>query len=151
MTSVKDDLPAAVAADIKGSLPEMMQAPDANSVFAGFLSAVAKDCLNAGAAMIGHIKANVRSGEEMLSISSTNDKGDVRTRTSFSDNVDVYEMTVNVIVYGVDEKTISKILETRRADLGDNTMTIFSDTGCKDPECGDPDCADKAHRLIRID
>jgi hypothetical protein len=100
--------------------------------------------------MIGHIKANVRSGEEMLSISSTNDKGDVRARTAFSNDVDRYEMTVNVIVYGVNEETISAILEKRRADLGENTMTIFSDTGCKDPECADPDCADRAHRVIKI-
>jgi len=150
MTSIKEDLPSAVAADINGSFAESMQASDANSAFSGFLSAVAKDCLNAGAVMIGHIKANVRSGEELLSISSTNDRGDVRIRTSFSDRVSAYEMTVNVIVYGIDERAICCILETRRNSLGNNTMTIFSDTGCRDPECGDPDCTDKAHRVIRI-
>jgi hypothetical protein len=100
--------------------------------------------------MVGHIKANVRSGDGMLSISSTNDRGDVRTRMAFSDPVDGYGMTVNVIVYGIDERTVSGILETRRAGLGENTMMIHSDTGCKDPACGDPYCADKAHRLIRI-
>ena len=150
MTSIREDLPSAVAADIEGSFPGKITASDANSIFMTFLSAVARDCLGAGAVMIGHIKANIRSGGEMLSISSTNDRGDVRARSSFSAAVERYSMTVNVIVYGVGETMISAILETRRKALGKNKMTVLSDTGCKDPECGDPDCADKAHRIIRI-
>jgi len=150
MTSVKEDLPSAVAANIKGTFAKETKAPDAETMFAGFMSETVRDCVRAGAAMIGHVKANIRSGNEFLSISSTTDDGNVRNRKGFSSDVKDYEMTVNVIVYGIDEVMISKILETRRRDLGKNSMTIYSDTGCKDPECEDPDCIDRAHRLIKI-
>jgi hypothetical protein len=83
MTSVTEDLPSAVAAEINGSL-KGMPASDAITLFTGFLSAVAKDCIGSGAVMVGHIKANVRSGDGMLSLSSTNDRGDVRVRMAFS-------------------------------------------------------------------
>lgn len=150
MTAIEEDRPAAVAADINGSFSPSVKAEDANKKFMDFLSIVVKDCVSAGAVMIGHVKANVRSNGEMLSMSSTTDNGAVRTRSVFSLPVEKYEMTVNVIVYGLDEVAISKILNNRIGMLGKPSIEIVSETGCQDPECDDPDCKSAAHRVITI-
>ena len=151
MTSERDDLPAAVAADINGTFKKTISCDEANNTFIDFLSNVTKDCAAAGAVMIGHVKANVRSGNEMLAINSTTEDGHVRIRSQFSSDVSEYTMTINVIVYGVVEKRISEILDKRRSTLGMNKMKIYSDTGCTDPKCSDPECVDNAHRIIKLE
>ena len=151
MTAIREDLPAAVAADINGKFKSALSSDLANDVFMEFLSYVTKDCAAAGALMIGHVKANVRSGNEMLAINSTTMDGHVRIRSQFSSDVSEYTMTINVIVYGVVEKKISEILNARRSVLGKNKMKIYSDTGCTDPKCEDPACIADAHRVIKLE
>ena len=151
MTAVKEDQPAVVAADINGKFKQTLICNDANDRFIEFLSNVTKDCAAAGAIMIGHVKANVRSGDEMLAINSTTADGHVRIRSQFSSDVTEYSMTINVIVYGVAEKNISEMLNTRRSTLGINKMKIYSDTGCTDPKCEDPACVADAHRIIKLE
>jgi len=116
------------------------------------LGSIATDCVAAGAWMVGHIKANVRSNGELLSISSTTVDGNVRRRYEFSSPVNDYSMTVNVIVYGTERRRTAEILADNigRA-LGDIEMKIHSEIGCEDPACRDPACRDDGHdRIIRI-
>jgi hypothetical protein len=144
---IREDIPAAVAADANGVFIPKRRADEANHIFTEFLSYVTKDCVESGAVMIGHIKANVRSGDEMLSISSTTGDGNVRARLSFLSDVGEFDMTLNVIVYGIGERTISGIIADRGRMLGIYDMCAVPH-GCPDPECSDPECADHA-RIIR--
>jgi hypothetical protein len=153
MTEDEQFIPSAIAATVSGRLPDEMDAKDANGLFGSMLSSVTKDCVKAGSWMIGHIKANVRSGNEFLSMSSTTDDGDVRMRYSFTKSVKDYSMTVNVIVYGVERHSVAGILVSNvRQTLGSADIEVHSEVGCEDPECHDPMCQDKDHkRIITID
>ena len=149
MTSDEDLIPAAIAAVASGSLLQVANADDANRIFSSIIENVAKDCVKAGSWMIGHIKANVRSGGELLSVSSTTDDGNVRYRYSFKKDVKDYSMTVNVIVYGIERHTAAEILISNMRKALDNVdIQVRSETGCEDPECGDPMCRDEGHRRI---
>jgi hypothetical protein len=113
------------------------------------LSSIAKDCVTAGSTMIGHIKANVRSGDQMLSMSSTTDDGNVRCRFLFSGDVKEYSMTVNVIVYGIERRRTAEILVSNvRKALKDVTIEVHSEVGCEDPECNDPMCQRDEHKRV---
>jgi hypothetical protein len=103
--------------------------------------------------MIGHIKANVRSGDEMLSMSSTTDNGNVRCRSLFAGGVHEYSMTANVIVYGLERRRVAEILVSNvKRTLGDVDIEVHSEVGCEDPGCKDPMCQDKDHRrIIKLD
>ena len=151
MTAEREDLPSAVAADIKGDFRPPLTADEANLRFTGFLADVTRDCAKAGAVMIGHVKANARSGKEMLSMNSTTEDGNVRTRSKFTSDVKEYTMTINVIIYGITEEIISQILDRRCTILGRNSIKVYSDTGCKDPKCNDPACKLDAHRIIKLE
>lgn len=151
MTSEKEDLPSAVVVSAEGSFPKTVSGPEATRIFTEFLAEVTRDCAAAGATMIGHVKANIRSEGEMMSISSTTEDGNVRKRSVFEKDVKGYRMTVNVIVYGIDENTITRMIKKREIMLGTVKMEISSETQCNDPECDDPDCGDPAHRIIRIE
>jgi len=146
MTSDAELIPSAIAATGTGSLPDHT---DANTLFSDMIRNIALDCVKAGSWMIGHIKANIRSGDELLSISSTTDDGKARRRCEFSKDVKDYSMTVNVIVYGVERHKVAGILVSNvRRSLGDVDMTVHSEVGCEDPECSDPACQDKDHRRV---
>jgi len=149
MTSDQEFIPSAIAATLSGSFSAPMSADDANGLFSKFLSKVTTDCAEAGAWMIGHIKANVRSGEGFLSISSTTDDGNVRMRLSFTGPVKEYSMTVNVIVYGVDRQTTAKILVSDvKGMLACDNIVVHSEIGCEDPECEDPMCRNEDHKRV---
>ncbi|MDR2866440.1 MAG: hypothetical protein LBV13_03440 [Methanomassiliicoccaceae archaeon] len=152
MTDDEEFIPSAIAATAAGSLRTVTDADDANALFMGMLKNVTVDCVKEGSWMIGHIKANVRSSDEMLSMSSTTDDGNVRCRSSFTVPVKDYSITVNVIVYGVERHRAAGILVSdMRAALGDIDITVHSEVGCEDPGCSDPACQDKDHeRIITI-
>jgi len=153
MTTDEEFIPSAIAATISGSFPSIKEADEANNIFTRFLSDITLDCVKAGSWMIGHIKANVRSNNELLSMSSTTDDGNVRIRYKFSGNVKDYSMTVNVIVYGIERYKAAEILVLNvKRSLGNADTEIHSEVGCEDPECNDPLCRDKDHkRIINIE
>jgi len=153
MTADKEFIPSAIAATVSGSFPSAIGADDANTMFSRMLSKVTVGCAEAGAWMIGHIKANIRSGNGFLSISSTTDDGNVRARAEFTDPVKDYSMTVNVIVYGIDRRRTAEILVSNVKDmLPFAEIEVHSEVGCEDPDCEDPMCQDKDHkRVITID
>jgi hypothetical protein len=146
-------IPSAIAATASGSLPSVTKAEDANILFSNILSNIAKECAGAGSWMIGHIKANIRSDGELLSIGSTTEEGKVRHRCSFEKDVKDYSMTLNVIVYGLERHMTAEILVSNvRNVLGDIDIEVHSEVGCEDPECGDPMCQDEGHqRIITIE
>lgn len=149
MTEDVNMIPSAIAATAKGSLPIATNAEAANRLFSDMLKAVTKDCVKAGSWMIGHIKANVRTDNELLSMSSTTDDGNVRSRCSFTKGVKDYSMTVNVIVYGVERHKVAEILVSdMKKALGDIEITVHSEMGCEDPGCNDPVCQDKDHKRV---
>ena len=152
MTEDGQFIPSAIAATAKGSLRRVLSAGDANELFSSMLRRMTLDCVEAGSWMIGHIKANVRSGDEMLSMSSTTDDGNVRLRYSFGKDVKDYAMTANLIVYGVERHKAAEIFVTNvKRTLGDAETEVHSEIGCEDPGCSDPMCSDAGHeRIIKI-
>ena len=149
MTADKEFIPAAIAATAGGSFASHMSADGANALFAGMLRNIVLGCVDAGSTMIGHIKANIRSGDELLAMSSTTDDGNVRCRYKFSKGVKDYTMTVNVIVYGIERRTAAEILARSVKDvLGNADLKIHSEVGCEDPECNDPMCQRDEHKRI---
>ncbi|MCL2143229.1 MAG: hypothetical protein FWH44_03115 [Methanomassiliicoccaceae archaeon] len=149
MTDDADLIPAAVAAVASGSFSPSLKADAAVRIFRGMLRDIALDCVTSGSAMIGHIKANVRSGDEMMSMSSTTDDGNVRCRSVFAKDVSEYSMTVNVIVYGIENRKAAEILVPNVRKISDDVkITVHSEIGCEDPECKDPLCQDEAHKRI---
>jgi len=149
LTSDAEFIPSAIAATLTGSFPAPVSADDANEIFSKLLSKVTIGCAEAGAWMIGHIKANVRSGEGFLSISSTTDDGNVRMRSAFTDPVKEYSMTVNVIVYGIDRQRTAEILVSNvEGMLECENMIVHSEIGCEDPDCNDPMCRNEEHRRV---
>ena len=153
MTSDAEFIPAAIAATASGSLRKAAKADAANKLFKDMLRDVTLGCVKAGSTMIGHIKANIRSGNDMLSISSTTDDGNVRPRSVFKNDVKDYSMTVNVIVYGLERRKVAEILVSNvKRILGNVNLTVHSEVGCEDPECKDPMCQRDEHkRIITID
>jgi hypothetical protein len=149
LTSDQEFIPSAIAATLSGSFPSTVNADDANGLFSKLLSKVTIGCAEAGAWMIGHIKANIRSGEGFLSISSTTDDGNVRMRSAFTGPVKDYSMTVNVIVYGIDRQTTAEILVSDVKEmLACENAVVHSQIGCEDPDCGDPMCRDEDHKRV---
>jgi hypothetical protein len=149
VTSDAEFIPAAIAATASGAFPSALAADEANALFAGMLRDVALGCVGAGSSMIGHIKANVRSGNELLSMSVTTDDGNVRSRYRFGNGVHGYSMTVNVIVYGIERHKAAEILVSNvRRVLGGVSIEVHSEVGCEDPECDDPMCARDEHKRI---
>ena len=148
MTDEEELIPTAIAADAYGSVGSM-PADAANSMFKEFIGSVTRGCVKAGSKMIGHIKANVRSGGELLSMSSTTDDGNVRCRSLLANEVNDYSLTVNVIVYGLDRRTAARILaENAERILTDVKIKIYSESGCEEPDCGDPMCSNKDHKRV---
>jgi len=149
VTSDAEFIPAAIAATATGSFASLMKADGANALFGKMLRGIAVGCVNAGSAMIGHIKANVRANDEFLSMSSTTDDGNVRFRYRFTKDVKDYTMTVNVIVYGIERHKAAEILVSNmKGTLGNVNVEIHSEIGCEDPECGDPMCQRDEHKRI---
>jgi hypothetical protein len=152
VTEDEDFIPAAVAAVVTGSLPVLTEAKEANELFSLLIHDITLDCVKAGSWMIGHIKANVRSGNDLLSMSSTTDDGNVRSRCILTNMIKDYSMTVNVIVYGVERRNAAEILVSNvKKALGNVRIEVHSEVGCEDPKCRDPMCRDMDHkRLIDI-
>jgi len=149
VTSDKEFIPAAIAATGKGSFASSKSAEAANSLFIGMLRDIALGCVNAGSTMIGHIKANIRSGGELLAMSSTTDDGNVRSRYTFAKEVKDYTMTVNVIVYGIERYKAAEILVSNvKKALSNVDIEVHSEVGCEDPECNDPLCQRDEHKRI---
>ena len=149
MTADKEFIPSAIAATVTGSFPSAISADDANDMFSLLLHDVTIGCVEAGSWMIGHIKANVRSGNELLSVSCTTDNGNVRRRYVFAGSVKGYSMTVNVIVYGIERHRTAEILVLNvKKVLGDVHIEVHSEVGCEDPKCEDPMCQDKDHKRV---
>ena len=132
-----------------GSFASALKAEDANVLFSEILSGIAKECMKEGALMIGHIKANVRSGGEMLSLSCTTGDGNVRPRSSFTKDVRNYSMTMNVIVYGTERRRTAEIAVSNiKKALGSVITEVYSEAGCEDPGCDDPMCRNEDHKRI---
>ena len=149
MTADTEFIPSAIAATASGSLEPAMNADGANELFSSLLRNVAVECVGAGAWMIGHIKANIRSGNELLSISCTTDDGNVRRRYSFAGTVKDYSMTVNVIVYGIERHRTAEILVSNMQRMfGRTDIKVHSEVGCEDPGCSDPMCQDADHKRV---
>ncbi|MCL1904658.1 MAG: hypothetical protein FWG19_00860, partial [Methanomassiliicoccaceae archaeon] len=66
----------------------------------------------------------------------------------FTDTVNGYSMTVNVIVYGLDRYEVARILSSNAGKMLGTVPKIYSELGCEDPECGDPMCRNADHRRI---
>ncbi|MDR0791351.1 MAG: hypothetical protein LBE47_02300 [Methanomassiliicoccaceae archaeon] len=149
MTDDIEFIPAAIAATAEGSLRSATSAKDANELFSSMLRDITLDCVKAGSWMIGHIKANVRSCDDLLSMSSTTDDGNVRCRCVLTNDIKEYSMTVNVIVYGLERHSVAEILVSNvRRVLGNVDIEVHSEVGCEDPKCKDPLCQDTDHKRI---
>ena len=151
MTADEEFIPSVIATTASGSFPEVMSAGSANELFSKTLNDVTVDCVKAGARMIGHIKANIRSVDDFLSMSSTTDDGNVRFRSMFMNDVKEYSMTINAIVYGLDRYRMAEIIVSNmKRMLAGVEIEVHSEVGCEDPGCRDPLCQNKSHKRINV-
>lgn len=136
MNRAGNDLPSVSAVRIEGDLGGMAPA-EAGSLLSGLLTDIAKECVSAGSVMIGHIKGNFFSGNEMLSVSCTNDEGIVGYKSRFASPVSGYEAVLNAIVYGLDAHMLEDIT-VRQAESLPGTVSIEVLEGlCRNIECED--------------
>ncbi|MDD4245128.1 MAG: hypothetical protein PHI62_03030 [Candidatus Methanomethylophilaceae archaeon] len=146
MTQDAPFIPTVLVMELSGNMggtsPE-----EAVSLFSRAVSDTASGCARAGGT-IGHIKANMRSSEEMVSASSTTEDGNVRLRYGLESAVDDYSIVMNAIVYCLEYRDMKVIAEKAFSVLPVNTSVWHKGGLCNDPECGDPDCKDSSHRKI---
>ncbi|MFA7341895.1 MAG: hypothetical protein WCY65_01825 [Candidatus Methanomethylophilaceae archaeon] len=149
MTQEEHYRPAAVAFEVRGRLEPPMPPEKATQLFNDIIGDVTRACVQAGSWMVGHVKAAVEGGAGFLSISSTTDDGKVRNRESLSGDLQDYNFSANVIVYGISEEQVTDIFLRRlKTSLPDALVQVIREEGCDDPECHDPACRDPGHRRI---
>jgi len=87
------------AAEVRGRVEEL-------------LVAIAKACDQAGATLIGHIKAVVETeGKGFLGISVTEPTGKATTRGELQDGAKALEITVNVLLYGLTRSKVQELVD----------------------------------------
>lgn len=147
MTHDEEFQPTVLTATMKGTL-SAMGPNDANMMFSKVISDIALGCVEKGAVMIGHIKANFVTEDGLLSVSCTTNDGATRCRSTFGKNVGAYKGTFNVIVFGTDyddmKSIVTKVLDSIP---GEKCYKIIeNEDSCTDPDCHDPNCHDHGHR-----
>lgn len=147
MTQDVNYIPAAVAFNILGERHEGWGAANATILFNNLIGEVTRKCVQAGSWMIGHVKASLDSDAGFISMSSTTDDGNVRNRGELKGTMHRFDLTVNVIVYGLSEEQVKDIflIEAGKA-LPGSAVEVIIDPGCEDPACQDPLCQDPRHR-----
>jgi hypothetical protein len=79
--------------------------------FRHFLEHIAAECLRAGSPLIGHIKGLVLEEDgHYLKISVTSTDHPADTDGMLPNDLKKVSLTLNVLVYGVPEKTVAKIV-----------------------------------------
>jgi hypothetical protein len=137
LTHEDEILPEIVVAEISGDL-NGASASQANTELCEIVADLAKSCAAAGSTMIGHIKANFRSGSELLSVSCTTEDGKVGRKSQFISPVKAYTGVLNVIVYGLDHDDLEQVVEKTMDDFGAKYEIVEQDGECHDPHCTDP-------------
>lgn len=121
-------------------------ATESNRIFSEMMSRITKGCIEKGAVSIGHIKANLMSGDEMSSLSCTTDDGNVRARSLFIMPVKEYRIVMNVIVYGIDYVVMHRIISDALSMIpGSKTVKIRNTSIACEKPCDDPNCTDPNH------
>ncbi|NLN71961.1 MAG: hypothetical protein GX137_04125 [Thermoplasmatales archaeon] len=134
-----------LSGDLEGRPPE-----EAVSMFSAAVSETALGCAGAGGT-IGHIKANMRSSEEMVSASSTTEDGNVRLRFSLESPVRGYTIVLNAIVYRIEYRDMKSIAEKAFSGFRAETSVWHKEGICNDPKCSDPDCQRHHGKTVRSD
>lgn len=146
MTRDEPFIPTVLVMELSGDL-EGRSPDEAVSMFSAAVSGTAKGCAESGGT-IGHIKANMRSSEEMVSASSTTEDGNVRLRFGLESPVREYSIVMNAIVYGIGYPDMKSAAEKAFSGFPAETYVWHKGGECNDPACGDPNCRDSSHRKI---
>lgn len=147
MTRDEPLFPTVLTAEISGDMNGASPA-DAAALFSEAISSIAKGS-SAKGGVIGHIKSNLRSSEEMVSASCTTEDGNVRLRYGLGSPVGKYVVVMNAIVYGIGFQELRGIAEKGFSRLpGVDTCVWHKEGKCDDPGCSDPECRDPSHRRV---
>ncbi len=126
-----------------------MDPGEANERLRGFVAAVATGSASEGAEMIGHIKANFRTGGQMLSVSTTSLEGKTTLKSEFDSAVDGFTGVMNALVYGIPAEAVAMAISDAARDSGVfDDLSLKAETGCDDPACKDPDCAEHGKKPL---
>lgn len=138
--------PTVLTATMSGELGK--NANDANRIFSDVISHIAVGCVEKGAVMIGHIKANFVTDDGLLTVSCTTNDGVTRCRSVFDKDVDSYKATFNVIVFGTEYDDMKGIVikELESVPGRRSYKIIENEDSCHDPDCHDPNCHDHHHK-----
>ncbi|NLL95290.1 MAG: hypothetical protein GX224_06025 [Thermoplasmatales archaeon] len=99
--------------------------------------------------MVGHIKANFKSGGQMLSVSTTSLEGRASLKSAFDGDVGEFEGAMNALVYGIPAGDLKAAIKEAAEETGAFSKLVLKvEGGCDDPDCGDPDCADHGPRPL---
>ncbi len=108
-----DAPPAALAVKAPLDLGGMVPGEELKAKISAFLSELARELEQSGCTLIGHIKGLVTSGERghlMFSITSFQEK--VRFKGNIVQATDSAELTLNVIVYGMETTAVEAVFQS---------------------------------------
>ncbi len=111
------------------------------------MAKIGHGCVDAGVTLIGHIKGMAEAGEQgFLAMSVTKNDASVNVKGGIEGVVSRVEITLNVIVYGLEEATVDDIVRGTIPQLGDAHVHLLNASDgefeCVDTECS---CHDHEH------
>jgi hypothetical protein len=108
---ITDDF-AAYAVGVDVHLHGPLRAVHVQEKVESLLVRIARECADAGAYLIGHIKCVVDAQEKgMLAVSTVDAAGQPHSRGSLEDGAEVLEIIFNVLLYGLTREKVQRIVD----------------------------------------
>lgn len=105
---------SAYAVKIEVHLHEAVLSTRLQSRIESLLSSIARECMAAGATLIGHIKCLASTaGHGFLAVSVVEEKTPPRSRGGLDEGIDELSIVVNVLLYGLSRAQVEEIVERR--------------------------------------
>lgn len=109
---------SAYAVKIDVHLHERVPSNLLQSRIESLLSSIAKECMAAGATLIGHIKCLANTANHgFLAVSVVDERSGPRSRGCLEDGVEEIEIVLNVLLYGLSRDKVEDIVE-RTSQVG---------------------------------
>jgi hypothetical protein len=109
---------SAYAVKIDVHLHESVPAGTLQSCIESLLSTIAKECMAAGATLIGHIKCLANTADHgFLAVSVVDERAEPRSRGGLDDGIEEIEIVLNVLLYGLSRDKVEDIVE-RTSQVG---------------------------------
>jgi hypothetical protein len=103
---------SAYAVKMEVHLQESVLSAMLHSRIESLLSTIAKECMAAGATLIGHIKCLASTADHgFLAVSVVDERGAPRSRGGLEDGIEEIEIVLNVLLYGLSRDMVEEIVK----------------------------------------